>query len=271
MSWVGIVALGLMAAAFGYGLAYASKKFAVKVHPRVDAVLKVLPGANCGACGMAGCSAFAEAVVAGKVPVDGCIPGQKKVAKKIGEILGKTVGEKGVDKTQLYCHGTKESCPNKSNYKGVETCKAATLLGGGQKSCSYGCLGFGDCVKVCPFDAMRMGKEGLPKISAEKCTACGKCVKTCPKQIIHLAPEKSKVHVRCSSKDPAPVVMKVCKVGCIACRQCEKACPVDAIHVIDNLAVIDYVKCINCGKCVQVCPRKIIEKVDVKAKLDTYS
>ena len=262
MSWVGVLALGLIAAAFGYGLAYASKKFAVELHPKVDAVLKVLPGANCGACGMAGCAAFAEAVVAGKVPVDGCIPGQKKVARKIGEILGKKVEEKEGKKAQLYCYGNKENCPDKFTYKGIKTCEGAMLVGGGQKSCSYGCLGFGDCVKVCPFDAMRMGKDGLPKINHEKCTGCGKCVKTCPKGILHLAPEKSKVHVRCSSKDPAKDVMKVCKVGCIACKQCEKACPVDAIHVIDALAVIDYAKCISCGKCVTVCPRKIILKQD---------
>jgi Na+-translocating ferredoxin:NAD+ oxidoreductase RNF subunit RnfB len=269
MIWVSVITLGLIAAAFGYGLAFASKKFAVQVHPKVDEVLKVLPGANCGACGMAGCSAFAEAVVAGKVPVDGCIPGQKKVAEKIGRILGKTVEAKEVKKAQLYCDGTKEHCHDKFNYNGVKTCKSAILLSSGQKGCSYGCLGFGDCVKSCPFGAMRMGKDGLPKISHEKCTACGKCVEACPKCIIHLAPEKSKVHVRCSSKDPAIVVTKACKVGCIACRQCEKACPVDAIHVVDNIAVIDYSKCISCGKCVQVCPRKIIE--DMRHRIKTYS
>ncbi|MBW2980354.1 Fe-S cluster domain-containing protein [Candidatus Woesearchaeota archaeon] len=262
--WVGVIALGLIAAAFGYGLAYASKKFTVELHPKVDEVLKVLPHANCGACGLAGCKAFAEAVVAGKVPVDGCVPGQKKVANKIGEILGKKVEAKEAKKAQLYCNGNKQNCPDKFDYEGIESCKAAVLIGCGQKGCDYGCLGFGDCVKVCPFDAIAMGKDGLPKIDKEKCTGCAKCVKNCPKGILHLAPEKSKVHVRCSSKDPAIIVTKACKVGCIACKQCEKACPVDAIHVIDNLAVIDYSKCVSCGKCVTVCPRKIIEKVEVK-------
>ncbi len=257
-----IIVLSGLGLGFGLFLAYASKKFHVKTDPRVNDVLGVLPGANCGACGYAGCAAYAEAVVLNEdVPVSLCIPGQKAVADKVGAILGRTSEVKEGKKAQLHCDGGKDECPSKYNYKGVETCKAASIVAGGPKSCSFGCIGFGDCMRACPFDAIRMGNNSLPIINKEKCTGCGKCVETCPKMIISLAPIKSKVHVRCSSKDNAKDVMKVCKVGCIGCKMCEKACPADAIHVIDNIAKIDYSKCISCGKCVTVCPRKIIERV----------
>lgn len=255
-----VLTMGLLALVFAIGLAIASKKFAVnKKDPRVEEVRKVLPGTNCGACGLAGCDAFAEAVVAGKVPIDGCIAGQKEVADKIAKILGKEVGEEKAQLVaQLKCNGGKEETSEKFEYNGVKTCKAANLVLGGFKSCSYGCIGFGDCVKVCKFDALKMGENRLPIVNKEKCTACALCVKECPKNLFRLVPKDKKIHVLCSSKDSGKNTSKVCKVGCIACKACEKVCPSDAIHVITNLADIDYSKCIQCGKCVKVCPIKII-------------
>ncbi len=254
-----IVVVSGLSLVFGLGLAYFANKFSVKENPKVAEVREVLPGANCGACGMAGCDAFAEAVVQGKVPVDACIPGQKSVAEKIAKILDKAPAKERQKKVaRLHCNGTVQNCGFRFSYEGIETCKAANLVQKGFKKCDYGCLGLGDCVDACPFDAISMKKDGLPEVDSERCTACGKCVKICPKSLYQLVPEDKKIHVLCHSKDAAAKVAKDCKVGCIACRLCEKNCPVDAIHVVDNLAVIDYEKCIQCGKCVQVCPRKII-------------
>ena len=159
---------------------------------------------------------------------------------------------------QLHCNGTSQNCAIKYEYKGVKTCRAAALLQGGYKNCSYACLSYGDCVEVCQFDALSMQPNGLPLVDKDKCTACGLCVKICPKQLYTLVPYKNKVHVLCNSKDPGKVVVKVCKVGCTACKACEKACKFDAIHVIGNIARIDYSKCTQCGACVTACPRKII-------------
>ena len=261
-----IIVLGVLGLGFGIFLAFFSKKFTVKKDPKIDEVLNVLPGANCGACGYVSCKAYAEAVVMNKdVAVDLCVLGQDEVDEEVAKIVGREAGEKKIQLVaQLKCAGGKEEAKTKYTYKGVETCKAASLLAKGPKACSYGCIGFGDCVKVCEFGALSMGENGLRVVDKEKCTACGACVKECPKKLFRLVPKAKKVHVLCNSKDPGKIVTKVCKVGCIACKLCEKECPADAIHIEDNLAEIDYPKCTMCGKCVTVCPRKII--VDERKK-----
>ncbi|MFC1658849.1 4Fe-4S binding protein, partial [Candidatus Omnitrophota bacterium] len=154
--------------------------------------------------------------------------------------------------------GAGKKVKDRFQYNGLEDCIAANLVMCGQKECIYGCLGFGTCARICPFDAITMSDEGLPVVDVQKCTACGKCVQACPKELFSLAKVVSKVHVLCSSHDTGADTRRVCPVGCIACRKCEKACSVDAIHVIDNLAVIDYDKCTSCGECVTVCPVKCI-------------
>ncbi len=251
---------------FGVFLAFVAKKFHVDRNPKIDEVLAALPGANCGACGYAGCQGYAEAVVANKdVPVDMCIPGQKDVAEKVAKILGREVSAKKTKMVaQLKCAGGKSETSEKFKYEGVKTCRAASLLSCGPKSCSYVCIGFGDCVKACKFNSLKMGNNGLPVVDKEECVACAACVKTCPKKLFKLVPHDKKVHVLCSSKDAGAIVTKVCKVGCIACKLCEKACKFDAIHVVDNFAEINYSKCTQCGACVKACPRKII--VDEKNK-----
>jgi electron transport complex protein RnfB len=124
--------------------------------------------------------------------------------------------------------------------------------------CIYGCLGYGDCVNVCPTGAIKMSEKGVPVIDEEKCTGCGLCVKACPKNIIKLLPKEKNVYIACSSLDKGAIVVKVCQVGCFACGRCAKVCPAGAIKIENNIAVIDYEKCDNCGKCIEECPRKII-------------
>jgi len=155
----------------------------------------------------------------------------------------------------LHCAG--KNVADRFEYKGLPTCRSADMFQGGPKECLYGCIGFGDCFRVCPFDAIKM-IDGFPVVDEAKCTACGKCVEACPKDLFSLRNLKKLVHIACQSNDPAKITRRVCKVGCISCKKCEKICPFDAVHVENNLAVIDYEKCTSCGKCVGECPTKTI-------------
>ena len=255
-----ILSMGGIGAVLALGLGIASKKFHVEVDERIEEVEEVLPGANCGACGYAGCASFAEAVVEGDAEISGCPVGGEVVAEKIAEILG-VEGENTNEtvKAQLLCGGGIKETKKLSEYEGIKTCKAAESINGGTKSCQYACLGFGDCAAVCPVDAITMSDNGLPIIDKETCIGCGKCVDACPKNIITMAPEDKLNHIRCSSHEPGKVVSKICEVGCIGCSLCARTCPVDAITMEDNLAVIDYDKCINCGICSEKCPTGTIE------------
>jgi electron transport complex protein RnfB len=254
-----VLTLGLLGLIFGVGLAVASKKFSVEIDPRLEKIHGLLPGSNCGACGGAGCFGFAERLLKGDLDVSACRVSQQEIKEKIAQILGNKI-EKEIKKVAtLHCFGGTK-VKDRFLYEGIKDCVAANQVLGGQKSCVYGCLGFGDCVRVCPFDAIRMSEEGIPIVDEQKCKACNKCVLICPKKLFTLVPVNKKVYVACTSKNTAKDTQLACPVGCIACRKCEQICPVDAIHVIDNLAVIDYNKCISCGKCVDVCPTKTIRK-----------
>ena len=254
-----LVFMGGVGAVFGFGLAYAAKKFAVKTDPRVEAVRDALPGANCGACGFAGCMGYAEAVVGNPdVAVSMCAPGKSPVAEKIAEITGKKAEKVEPKIARVFCQGGNSLSQRKFIYTGVMDCTAAVLAAGGDKSCEYGCLGYATCMRACPFDAIRMSADNLPIISKEKCTACGKCVAACPKQVIELAVESKAVVISCHSKDKGIDVKKKCQVGCIACGICVRTCPVDAIKIDNNLARIDHAKCIVCGLCVKKCPTSAI-------------
>lgn len=250
-----LTGLGLF---FGLVLSWASRKFAVTQDPRIKEILEKLPGANCGACGKAGCSGFAEGLAGGEIDLSVCKACTAEQATEIAKILGVEVGLKEKKVATLRCHGGKQA-KDKFIYQGIKDCLAAAQTLGGHKFCSYACLGFGNCQRACPFGAIQMSAEGLPMIDAELCTGCGKCVAACPRNLLALIPIKGKVYVGCNSRLPAKEVMRVCSVGCIACKKCEKACPEDAIKVVENLAAIDYDKCTSCGKCVDVCPRRIIK------------
>lgn len=260
-----ILTLGSLGLAFGIGLALASKKLAVQVDPRLEKVHGLLPGANCGACGGAGCFGFAEGVLSGKFSIDSCRVARDEAKEKIAQVLGRKL-EKGIKKIAvLHCYGGNKRAKNKFEYEGIKDCVAANLVMGGPKACVYGCIGFGSCVKACPFGAITMDEEGLPVVDESKCTACGKCAAICPKKLFTLVPVGKNYAVRCSSRDFGKAVLDVCSVGCIACGKCVKACPVQAIKLDNNLAVIDYKICDNRQACFLACPTKAIAKKENRA------
>lgn len=242
----------------GVFLGISGKKFAIEVDEREAAVLEALPGNNCGGCGYPGCSGLAAAIVAGTAEVGACPVGGTPVAEKIGEIMGLSAEEQIRQVAFVKCGGTCEQAKNEYEYFGIEDCIMAHMMqDGGPKGCGYGCLGFGTCVKACPFDAIHI-TEGIAVVDKEKCKACGKCIAVCPKQLIEMFPYDQKNIVQCNSHDNGRTVRDTCQVGCIGCRICEKNCEVKAVTVTDNLAYVDPAKCINCGVCAEKCPRKII-------------
>jgi RnfABCDGE-type electron transport complex B subunit len=233
-----MAALGLL---FSAGLVVAYQKLKVEENPKTVKVSESLPQANCGACGYAGCQAFAEAVVSGEATSNGCPVGGAETAQMIADILGVEVGEIIKKVARLHCRGTKEAAKDRGEYLGLTTCYAANLVGG-NKQCTYGCLGYGDCVKACQFDALFMDDNGLPTVVEEACTACGKCVDACPRDLFELHPQEQNILVFCRSLDRGPAAKKACKNACIGCGICVRACP-DAIELEENLAVIkDYKK-----------------------------
>ena len=250
-----MAALGLGAS---LGLGIASKKLAIEIDPRIEKLTDLLPGANCGGCGYAGCSGFAEAVIGEGVAVTKCPVCDVSTIEGICSELGLSAGAVVKKVARILCAGGDNRVGKRFEYKGVQDCKAAALLAGGDKSCPYGCLGYGTCIAVCPFDALSKGPGGISVVNDGRCTGCGQCVEACPRHIIKLVPLGKAVHVLCSSKAPGKEVLKVCPVGCIACKLCEQVCPFEAIHVADNLAVIDYGKCKQCGLCVEKCRPKAI-------------
>ncbi len=253
---------------FGIGLAIAAKRFSVKIDPRVEQVKDVLAHAHCGACGYAGCEQYAEAVVKNPdVPPNLCIPAGARGAEAVALITGKKGDFKERELSRVFCQGGLSNSFKRSIYEGVKDCRAAVLAGGGDKSCSYGCLGYGTCVMVCPFDAIHMGDNGLPVVDEVKCTGCRKCETACPKKVIEVLPASKAVIVACHSRDKGVDTRKHCQVGCIACGICVKTCPFEAVSIEKNLSRIDINKCRVCGLCTTKCPTKaIIDKLPDRPK-----
>jgi Na+-translocating ferredoxin:NAD+ oxidoreductase subunit B len=262
-----IISLSLLALLAAVILYFVARKFKVYEDPRIDQVAEILPQANCGGCGFAGCRAFAEALVAAET-FDGlsCPVGGADIMIKAGHILGKEAPVPEPLVAVLKCNGAYEVRPRTSKYNGAADCRIVNSLYSGETDCSFGCIGFGDCVRACQFDAMHTDiQTGLPVISDEKCLACGACVKACPRHLIELrkrAKKDRKIYVACSNCDKGGPARRACKVACIGCSKCQKVCEYDAITIVNNLAYIDAVKCKMCRKCVTECPTNAIIEVN---------
>lgn len=258
-----LIAAGVVAAVgifIGLFLEAAGILFKVQVDEKEEAVLAALPGNNCGGCGFAGCSGLAAAIAKGEAPVNACPVGGEAVGNKIAQIMG-VEGQKGERKVAfVHCQGDKERASVDYDYVGVEDCRMLSFVpSGGPKTCSFGCLGYGTCVKVCPFDAIHV-VNGVAVVDPESCKACGKCIEVCPKHLIDLVPYGAKEVVACKNEEKGVVAMKGCQVACIGCGICAKNCPEQAVTVENFLAKIDYEKCTDCGTCAEKCPKKAIHK-----------
>ena len=265
MNITGIVAaalaVSLVGLFVGLFLGVAGLKFKVEVDEREAAVLNALPGNNCGGCGYAGCSGLAAAIAKGEAAVNACPVGGEPVGKQIASIMGVEAGDNEKMVAFVHCKGDCEKAGKDYEYNGVQDCRVMAFVpGGGPKSCNSGCMGYGSCVKECPFDAIHI-IDGVAVVDRENCKACGKCVAACPKQLITLIPYSAKTEVACRSKDKGPITMKACQVGCIGCGICVKNCPSAAIAVQDFYARIDQEKCTGCGACVEKCPKKAIVNI----------
>ena len=258
---VSLIILGGIGLLCGIALAVASRVFAVKLDPRIETIEKALPGANCGGCGFPSCHAYAQNMVEGGAEPNRCVLCDAEAAGKIGNVLGKAAAaiEKKIAAIKCYGGGT---AVKSFDYGGIPSCRAASLYSGGDKLCSYSCLGFGDCVEACPFGALSRSGREAPIVSRDRCTGCGNCVAVCPKNVIVLIPRKASIHIACNSKEKGKVVRQVCEVGCISCNRCIKKCPESALSMQDNRVCIDYSKCTSCGLCIEECPRKIIKDIN---------
>lgn len=249
-----VAAMGLI---IGLILAVASVIMAVPKDEKAEAVLEVLPGANCGACGYSGCSGYAKALAHGEAQPGLCSPGGEECVKAIAKVLGVEAGAIERKTAVVKCDGTAENSPLKMEYQGITTCAAAAALHGGTKNCSYGCIGFGDCVNVCEYDAIAI-EDNVARINPAKCKSCGMCVKTCPKHLISIVPLKKQAVVMCSNCDKGATATAACRTACIACMKCAKTCPVGAIKIENLHAVVNPQLCTGCGECAKVCPKNCI-------------
>lgn len=251
-----VVLLGLL---LGILLAVFIRYFGIEEDQKVKKIRDALPGINCGACGYAGCGDYAEALAKGTAKPNLCIPGSSKVASQLGEILG--IETEALSKTVafVHCGGTCDAAGEKARYEGIASCRGSGMFFGGPKSCTYGCVGCGDCAKVCPSDAVHI-VNGTAQIDKSRCVGCGLCVRECPKNIISMIPKHAPTAVLCFSHDKAAAARKSCKNACIGCGKCVKICPHNAVSVLSNCAVIDYSKCTGCGLCAEACPAGSIKK-----------
>ena len=244
-----VTVIGLLGGAI---LAVAAHFMHVDEDERVGKVTEALPGANCGACGYAGCADYAKAIVGG-APANKCVPGGAKVAGEVAAIMGVEAGAVVKRMAVVCCQGSYDHTEDKYRYEGIESCAACSALYGGRATCSYGCMGYGDCARACKFDAIIVS-NGLARVNPENCTGCGACEKACPNHIIRILPQSDQPVVLCANRERGALTHKACSAGCIGCMKCEKNCEAGAIKVTDNVACIDPEKCTGCRVCVNNCP-----------------
>ena len=245
--------------AVGLALGLFAERFKVEENPLIEAIRQCLPGANCGGCGYAGCNACAKAIAKGEAKANACAPGGNETAERIAALIGDDSVQQVRQMTAFVrCGGTCDKTSSLYEYTGIRDCVfAMNVPGHGGKSCRFGCIGFGSCMKVCSQNAIHIEK-GIAKVDESLCIGCGQCVKACPAHIIDLVPKGWKAEVACSSTDRAKKVLHVCTAGCIGCSLCQKKCPEGAVIFENNLAHIDFEKCTGCGICVSACPRGAI-------------
>ena len=254
-----IVLLAIVGILIGIMLVFAGNKFKVEVDPREAEVREALPGNNCGACGYPGCDGCAAAIAKGEAPANACPVGGGPVAEKISAIMGVEAGSAADKKVAFVrCAGTCDLAKRTGNYVGIETCSGAQAVpGNGGKACQQGCLGFGECVAQCDFDAIHI-VNGIAVVDREKCVGCGKCAKACPQHLIEIIPDKSMYAVQCRNTEKGVLVKQMCDADCPGCELYTRQCHFEAITVTNNIAQIDYDKCRSCGLCAQKCPAHII-------------
>ncbi len=270
---IAVIVLGGIGLVSAVVLYLCSKRFAVYEDPRIGEVGELLPGANCGGCGFAGCGGMAEALVKGadKGSLDGlsCPVGGSEVMTRVADLLGMAIQNGAPQVAVVRCGGTCELRPKIVLYGGLRTCSAMHACGAGESACGYGCLGCGDCVAACQFNAIHINPEtGLAEVDEDRCTACGACTRACPRGIIELrrkGPKGRRVFVSCVNRDKGAAAMKACKAACIGCGKCVKECQFGAISLDGNVSYIDSEKCRLCRKCVDVCPTKAIHAVNFPA------
>ena len=242
-------------------LVVASKYMSVPENEKFPAIRACLPGANCGACGYAGCDGYAKALAEGKEEKTNlCVPGADGAAAAVAAVLGVEAEDVVEMRAYVRRYGDCEHSKHKYEYAGINNCSAANILFQGEWACPNSCLGYGDCEKACPSDAIHV-IDGVARVNPAKCTGCGICARQCPNHLIGLRRAVDTVFTRCSNTQPGGQVRKICVNGCIGCKKCEKTCTHDAIHVVDNLARIDYDKCVSCGECAAVCPVHMIQNL----------
>lgn len=256
-----LIVIGCLGLFVGLFLGLAAIVFKVKVNEKEEKILNALPGNNCGGCGYPGCSGYAHAIAEENAKTNLCAVGGEAVANEISEIMGVQAEATERKVAFVACKAHCEDVTLDYEYYGVEDCRMLSFVpNGGPKSCNEGCLGFGTCVSVCPFDAISV-EDGVAVVDRNKCKACGKCVEVCPKHLISLIPYNARFMVACSNNEKGAVTTKQCKKGCVGCGICVKSCTNDAVKVENFNATIDPNACKNCGACFEKCPRKTIEQL----------
>jgi len=260
---VTVIFASVLSLVLGITLGFFRDFFAVPEDPATGLIRSVLPGANCGACGFPGCDNYASAVASGEAKSNACTVGGQSVAQQIAAVTGKDAGAVVETVAVLSCQGSSLHTPLKGDYTGLKTCRGAKIAGG-TKLCIWGCLGFGDCVKVCNFGALSMTDNRLPKVDYSKCTGCGLCSNECPMSLFKIIERGKKgAIVLCSNVNPVkPMITKTCKISCFKCGLCVKNCPEHCINLDSLIPVVDLTKCTSCGTCVDKCPSKVFKIIE---------
>jgi len=252
-----ILIVGGLAVLAGVMLAVAAKAFKVTEDEKLELVKTMMPGANCGACGCAGCDDYASQIINNGAPINLCQPGGEDLVRKLGRLLGQDAAAIEPRTAIVACSRNPNLEEEKMHYEGRKSCVAASLFYRGKMSCPNACLGYGDCAAVCPNDAISVA-SGIAKVDKKRCIGCGECIKACPQETLVMRPQRAFVYVACQNPAKGKITRQQCKSGCIGCHRCEKVCPTGAIYFSGDLARIKAVKCIQCGKCIEACPTKVI-------------